>query len=189
MHATKVNVAVMVQVGIPSPLLISLFLILTRLAPCSNWCGVSPCNLNYSHLRVSYYASKSCTYTDSSGRPVPAPRPFNPECSDSQPSSDIHPRSYVAICAEANRYNPPLHPTNSSSNNQTPVTTLCQDGSGSNRKRIKNERGDPIPTEDTPADGPISGPSMDRPVPVKLDHSLTRELTNRTLSPPVQGLR
>ena len=45
-----------------------------RLAPCSNWyVSSTSCRMFYSHHH-SYYASKTCTYTDAAGRPVPAPR-------------------------------------------------------------------------------------------------------------------
>ncbi|KAF8636421.1 hypothetical protein AX17_003603 [Amanita inopinata Kibby_2008] len=136
-------------------------------APCSN----------------CYYASKACTYTDASGRPVPAPRPFNPERNDVQVSSDASPQPYTTQYADAARFNHSISPPNNyapnpSSSSQAMVTDLSEDDNRDIRKRFRNERGNPIPTDDIPLDGPISGPSMDRPTPVKLDHLLTRELTN-----------
>ncbi|KIL69466.1 hypothetical protein M378DRAFT_787408 [Amanita muscaria Koide BX008] len=130
--------------------------------------GTAPCS-------NCFYATKACTYTDSSGRPVPAPRPYNPERNDPQPS-----QSYATFYPEPSRYNrhPSGYSPNPSTSNQPTVTGTSEDDSVSYRKRIKNERGNPISADDALMDGPISGPSMDRPVQVKLDPSLTRELTN-----------
>lgn len=40
---------------------------------------MNPFNSGFLINRHSYFASKNCTYTDASGRPVPAPRPLPPE--------------------------------------------------------------------------------------------------------------
>lgn len=129
--------------------------------------GTAPCS-------NCFYASKSCTYTDASGRPVPAPRPFTSERSESQISSDLRSPPYYS---DASRYNQP-HPAANSSSTQVMAIDISEDGNHSIRKRIRNDRGNLIPTDDTPVDGPISGPSMERPSSIKLDHLLTRELTN-----------
>ncbi|KAG9312976.1 hypothetical protein JVU11DRAFT_6412 [Chiua virens] len=57
-------------------------------APCSN----------------CYFASKNCTYTDASGKPVPAPRPFNPDRQDgsSEPRSEPFPSNPAVISVQAN---------------------------------------------------------------------------------------
>ncbi|GLB41808.1 putative fungal specific transcription factor [Lyophyllum shimeji] len=130
--------------------------------------GTDPCS-------NCYYASKSCTYTDSSGRPVPAPHPFKQDRLDGdqrgpQPSTSTNP--------------PPL-PQNRDhqeddvrrpQSNHPPQNDVP-------RKRFRNERGHPIPTEDISSiplpvmDPPITG-SIERPAPFELDPSLTRELTN-----------
>ncbi|KAG6812742.1 hypothetical protein H0H92_000788 [Tricholoma furcatifolium] len=122
--------------------------------------GTAPCS-------NCYYAVKPCTYTDASGRPVPAPRPFKPERLDnpSQASTSS---------------NPLLLPNDREDDKQ-------QNGSQNNapRKRFRNERGNAVPTEDistTSLPIPIMessfGGPIDRPVPMELDHGLTRELTN-----------
>lgn len=130
------------------------------------------------HRSRSYYASKQCTYTDASGRPVPAPRPLKAGAQDPQPSSSSgDPRSL----------NSSQYPSSSSNqfriypNNQ--ATGYQNDGSDDDhkhtRKRFRNERGNPMPVDDLIIDGPISGVSMDRPTSIDLDPALTRELTNR----------
>ncbi|PFH51901.1 hypothetical protein AMATHDRAFT_58110 [Amanita thiersii Skay4041] len=135
--------------------------------------GTAPCS-------NCYYASKACTYTDASGRPVPAPRPFNPERSDSQ-IPDSRPQPYTTHYTDAARFNQSHSSPNNyspSSSAQSMVSDMGEDDSRNGRKRFRSERGNPISPDDIPTDGPISGPSMDRPTSVQLDHSLTRELTN-----------
>ena len=134
--------------------------------------------------RRSYYASKQCTYTDASGRPVPAPRPLKPERQDPQPSSSTSDgRSYPASQfnqPSVNQFrifpNPPPPPTPFQNDNS-------DDDHKHSRKRFRNERGNPMPVDDLIIDGPISGVSMDRPTSIDLDPALTRELTNRSFSP------
>ncbi|KAF8631873.1 hypothetical protein AX15_002143 [Amanita polypyramis BW_CC] len=133
--------------------------------------GTAPCS-------NCYYASKSCTYTDASGRPVPAPRPFNTERNDPQPSSS----SYAAHYVDAGRYTQPLPTHNQfsgpTSSTQGSVANITGEDNSNMRKRIRNDKGNLIPADDTSIDGPISGPSMEPPTPIRLDHQLTRELTN-----------
>lgn len=131
--------------------------------------GTAPCS-------NCYYASKQCTYTDASGRPVPAPRPFKPERQDPQPSSSTSDsRSYPT-----SQFNQPsvnqfrIYP------NPPPPPPPFQNDTGDDdhkhaRKRFRNERGNPMPVDDLIIDGPVS---MDRPTSIDLDPSLTRELTN-----------
>ncbi|KAF8159676.1 fungal-specific transcription factor domain-containing protein [Crassisporium funariophilum] len=139
--------------------------------------GTAPCS-------NCYYASKQCTYTDASGRPVPAPRPFKPEKQDAQPaSSSTDNRSYpspqFSSATDNARFSNQLriYPNPGSSSHQ------FQDGNSDDdnrhaRKRFRNDRGNPMPVEDLVIDGPISGISLDRPASIELDPSLTRELTN-----------
>lgn len=47
--------------------------------------------LHYSN--TSYFASKECTYTDASGRPVPAPRSAHPDRIVGNPPSELPSRS------------------------------------------------------------------------------------------------
>ncbi|RDB23327.1 hypothetical protein Hypma_009120 [Hypsizygus marmoreus] len=130
--------------------------------------GTAPCS-------NCYYASKACSYTDASGRPVPAPRPFKPDRPENdqripQPSS-----SNVLTLTQDMDYSE--DEGRNSQNNQHPQNSVP-------RKRFRNERGNAVSTEDISASLPL--PLMDppvpisieRPAPVELDHSLTRELTN-----------
>ncbi|KAL5536850.1 hypothetical protein ACEPAF_673 [Sanghuangporus sanghuang] len=45
--------------------------------------GTAPCS-------NCYFASKECTYTDSTGRPVPAPNSLRPDILLTQPNTDVH---------------------------------------------------------------------------------------------------
>ena len=137
----------------------------------SSFCAFLSCT----HSECSYYASKQCTYTDASGRPVPAPRPFKPEPQSSSSSSEN--RSFQSsnlMSSSSNQFriypNPPPGPSLQFQNEAT------DDDHKHVRKRFRNERGNPLPVDDLIIDGPVS---MDRPAPIELDPSLTRELTNR----------
>lgn len=131
----------------------------------------------------SYYASKQCTYTDASGRSVPAPRPFKPDKPDSQPSTSSDNRPYSSSqlnpVADPSRFSNQLHLYNPSSPFQNNTN---DDDHKHSRKRFRNGRGNPMPVEDLVIEGPISGVSIDRPTSIELDPSLTRELTNCKLS-------
>ncbi|KAG6891536.1 hypothetical protein C0992_004394 [Termitomyces sp. T32_za158] len=111
----------------------------------------------------SYYAAKPCTYTDATGRPVPAPRPFKPERLDISSQASTSSNSLLL----------PIESDNGHSANSIP------------RKRFRNESGTAVPTEDISAPSipiPIVEPSLaapiDKPPSMELDHALTRELTN-----------
>ncbi|KAF8661296.1 hypothetical protein AX16_001395 [Volvariella volvacea WC 439] len=148
--------------------------------------GTAPCS-------NCYYASKSCTYTDASGRPVPAPRAF--ERSDPQSSLTDHsplsrqpphvPQSSMSSGVGPIPYGHPTAPAHHHVQTNTypkPVNPdLSEDESKQRRKRQRGESGQAIPvavSEDRSLDGPIGGVTMDRPAPVELDHALTNELTN-----------
>lgn len=128
----------------------------------------------------SYYASKQCTYTDASGRSVPAPRPFKPEKQDSQSSSSSDNRPYNSTqfnaVSDSSRFSNQLriYPNPSSSFQ----TDSSDDDRQHTRKRFRNGRGNAMPVEELVIEGPISGVSIDRPTSVELDPSITRELTN-----------
>lgn len=131
---------------------------------------------------TSYYASKQCTYTDASGRPVPAPR-FKPERQDPQTSASgsdnrQYPTSQLGS-SSVNQFR--IYPNPPSTTSHLYQGDNLDDEHKHTRKRFRNERGDPMPVEDLIIDGPITGVSMDRPSTVELDPALTRELTNRQL--------
>lgn len=55
---------------------------------------------------------------------------------------------------------------------------IPEDDNQNIRKKTRNDR-NLTPADDIAMDdGPISGPSMDRPTPVKLDHLLMHELSS-----------
>lgn len=186
MLATKANAVVMVQVGCQ---FIPRFRNLIALHQPRAATGQSVYlhivfSLSHQHLHYSYYASKACSYTDASGRPVPAPRPFKVERPDADnrslqsstssshnPGTSTHDREH----SEDDGWNTHLHPH---PQNNGP------------RKRFRGERGNAIPTDDisAPPPLPMMDPpipmSLERPDPVELDHSLTRELTNRMCLDP-----
>ncbi len=59
------------------------------------------------------------------------------------------------------------------------ATDIPEDDNQNIRKKTRNDRGNLIPADDMALDdGPISGPSMERPIAVKLDHLLMHELTS-----------
>ncbi|KAF9005931.1 fungal-specific transcription factor domain-containing protein [Cyathus striatus] len=120
-----------------------------------------------------YYAAKTCTYTDASGRPVPAPRTGKPDKADPQPPND--PRQSPYSSTSQPRTYPPVSSTASSSSPTIPPD-YTDDERYPPRKRPKNAREDH--PDDLRIDGPIMGMNVDRPAPVGLDPALTRELTN-----------
>lgn len=133
--------------------------------------GPSHCSV----VSYSYYASKSCTYTDASGRSVPAPRTFKPGAQDQPPPSSSN---------DFRNTNQPQF-TSSSSSNQFRVNPSQQQASQFQaddeppRKRFRPEHGKALPADDLVIEGPLSGVLIDRPVTIDLDPALTRELTNR----------
>ncbi|TFK32774.1 fungal-specific transcription factor domain-containing protein [Crucibulum laeve] len=146
--------------------------------------GTAPCS-------NCYYATKQCTYTDASGRPVPAPRTGKPERVELPPPSDNRPPSYST--SQQQQQNPhfpsadpsarfPHNPrvTANYPSNPGPSSSgdISEDERLSSRKRFRNEKGNAVAAEDLIIDGPIPGVTLDRPTPVGLDPSLTRELTN-----------
>ncbi|KXN86586.1 hypothetical protein AN958_09890 [Leucoagaricus sp. SymC.cos] len=143
--------------------------------------GTAPCS-------NCYYASKACTYTDSAGRPVPAPRSFKQERDLPQnqlqpgPSNSDYRSSFGSQApypSDAPRYSQQHRtypPTSAPSSTSAPPE--LSDDDRINRKRFRNDRGTAISSEDIFLDGPIIGITLDRPAHVELDHALTRELTN-----------
>lgn len=127
----------------------------------------------------SYYASKQCTYTDASGRPVPAPRPFKPEKHDPQSSvsssdSRIHPPPHHGV-PSSNQFR--IYSNQASSGHQF-QNDSSDDEHKHTRKRFRNERGNPMPVDDLIIEGPLSEVPVEPPAAIELDPALTRELTN-----------
>lgn len=137
----------------------------------------------FSSLELSYFASKACTYTDASGRPVPAPHKVPSEPSS---SSTAHAKQ-VAGMEFLVHSGPGSYQPGESSSPRT-VLELGPEEPGSSRKRYRADpsyphsgvspSGEPIPRDPMLAPQPINtvfeGPSG-------MDPSLTRELVNRQL--------
>ncbi|KAG6910028.1 hypothetical protein DXG01_013752 [Tephrocybe rancida] len=123
---------------------------------------------SFHHTSPSYYAVKPCTYTDASGRPVPAPRPFKPERAESSSQASTSPNN---LLLSHDRDDDKVQ-QNSAQNNMP-------------RKRFRDSHGNAVPTDDISltsiplpiVESTLGGP-VDRPAPLELDHALTRELTN-----------
>ncbi|KAF5335977.1 hypothetical protein D9611_006287 [Ephemerocybe angulata] len=144
-----------------------------RAAPCSN----------------CFFASKQCTYTDASGRPVPAPHRLEPVRGASSLAPETRGTGFSQPQAsqpvhnlDPSRYPQPPRFSYPPSAGPSHVPSLATDGNDDERKnprkRFRSERGNAIPPEDLIIDGPVTTITMDRPAPVDLDHGLTRELTN-----------
>lgn len=182
---TKVNVAATVQVScaehlhppclmtflacaytLPQPPAATGSLPFCRLLP--------PCTSSDKLSTVSsYFASKECTYTDSSGRPVPAPRISTQD--RSIPPSQIAPRNLAVATAY-------VDPTRTSITNTTSARRQT-DFSDAAAKRARPEALSPS------SSGSIaSSPSLDSgnssPTTL-LDPVTTHELTNRTVFLPI----
>ncbi|KAF8074981.1 hypothetical protein FPV67DRAFT_1475647 [Lyophyllum atratum] len=135
-----------------------------RKHPCSNWCVAYPRHRAWSYsCSSSFYASKTCTYTDASGQRL------DNDQRALQPSTSTNPLPPSRDHQDDDTRKPQ---SNHPPQNEIP------------RKRFRNELGNAVPTEDISAclplpimDSSITG-GIDRPAPVDLDHSLTRELTN-----------
>ena len=131
----------------------------------------------------SYFASKACTYTDASGRPVPAPRLYKTDRPEQQP--DARQQSFANQFPD--RFSPAAsHPPQvpnaypiASSSTQPPMTVV-PDSEGL-RKRFRSVHGKSVPASDSVQLEPPPAPPMPIDRPAGLDHALTRELVNRML--------
>ncbi len=151
----------------------------SKLAPCSNWSGFFTTSTPIL-IYCSYYASKPCTYTDSTGRSVAAPRSLKTERPDqphSLSTSDQHTSSgsHLPSSSAPNQFR--IHPNQAAASHFQ--ADCVEDDYKHTRKRFRNGRGNPMPIEDLVIEGPISDVPVERPHSVDLDHALTRELTNR----------
>ncbi|KAJ8695088.1 hypothetical protein PTI98_007706 [Pleurotus ostreatus] len=165
--------------------------------------GALPCS-NCDH---SYFASKTCSYTDASGRPVPAPRPFQqPDRADSSaqgtsrippnappipptyppdtryPTFPPHPQPHPPQNRnQANGYPPnvSLSPTTpSSATAATPAPTQGDHIEPPEDEGLALRKRPRADRDGMPIDPPNATLVIERPVQVSLDHGLTRELTN-----------
>ncbi|THH27475.1 hypothetical protein EUX98_g6726 [Antrodiella citrinella] len=135
--------------------------------------GTAPCS-------NCYFASKECTYTDSSGRPVPAPRNVHPQLGVDSLAVDVHaspayrkdvPEGTAAVPA---RVHPSADPSTSRG-----VRRVADDLSViDNSKRVRPEGVDTSVSIISPLSSP-SGPGSASGSPSSLlDPETTHELTN-----------
>ena len=125
----------------------------------------------------SYFASKKCTYTDASGKPVPAPRPFHPDRPEN--SADVRSDSYPPHLDGATTSSPSIasaQAIDAAPSTSTPEEDRAYDPRA---KRLRTDRGNTSTPSSTP---PRSlAPPVIRPErPLERDHVLTRELVHRT---------
>lgn len=136
----------------------------------------------------SYFATKQCTYTDASGRPVPAPHRFDPARANLLGPPPVDSGRTLPFTPSqpqppANGSDPPRFASNhrilTAPPGQQPTSDSSDDDrrNGNGRKRFRNERGIAISPDDLVIDGPLMT-TLDRPRAVELDHGLMRELTN-----------
>ncbi|KAL4063107.1 fungal-specific transcription factor domain-containing protein [Scleroderma citrinum] len=126
--------------------------------------GTAPCS-------NCYFASKKCTYTDASGKPVPAPRPRAEGSSDPRQGTYPHPDGPLS--------NAPLQFGNTLPQNGESASTHDDDGGrGMNpRKRFRQDLNLPTPSRSPPRSlAPPVLPASDRPL--ERDPALTRELVH-----------
>lgn len=119
--------------------------------------GTAPCS-------NCYFASKKCTYTDASGKPVPAPRPRAEGSSDPRPGTYPHPDGPLSNT-------PPAFGNMLPQNGDSPSVHDSDDDRIHPRKRL---RPDLIPSTPPRSLAPPVLPPSDRPL--ERDPALTREL-------------
>ncbi|KAJ6621374.1 fungal-specific transcription factor domain-containing protein [Mycena sp. CBHHK59/15] len=121
--------------------------------------GTAPCS-------NCYFASKPCHYTDASGRPVAAPHTGKPDASKGPGAN-----------SRTNSSRSKAHSEDERSRASTSSQSVVDGERRHSRKRVKNERVNPIPAQEALSDSGLSPDdgARDR---VVLDPALTRELTN-----------
>ncbi|KAK7030727.1 fungal-specific transcription factor domain-containing protein [Favolaschia claudopus] len=127
--------------------------------------GMAPCS-------NCFFASKSCNYTDASGRPVAAPNPGKPDASRAPRGSTARSKTYSE---------------DDQSRTSDPSELLAERRQV--RKRVKNDPPSVLQTQETFLEpSPVRDDS--RISPLLLDHTLTRELTNLffTHSHPIRSV-
>lgn len=128
------------------------------------------------HVPVSsYFASKKCTYTDASGRPVPAPRPFKGD--QPEPPADTRQGSYATY---PDGIQPSfIAPAQQQQQGEALVAQTDLDDETVSRKRFRPELAHETSPVEAPGRGlaPPSLPNTERSL--ERDPSLTRELVYR----------
>lgn len=128
--------------------------------------GTAPCS-------NCYFASKKCTYTDASGRPVPAPRPRKGDNTDAL--ADSRQGSY-ATYPDGTQGNQPSFVVPALHQDEALGAQVDPDEDIPSRKRFRPDPGQSTSPTETPLRGlaPPSLPSTERSL--ERDPSLTREL-------------
>lgn len=132
-------------------------------------CAVRAVICPYLTYIPSYFASKPCTYTDASGRPVPAPRNMPPE--------SVLPPGQLETFVHAG-------PQTFQSGERSPSQSIPEHGDGDQstlRKRFRSDRGQAIAPPEPIARNPVPPQSVNAVFDhfSGLDPALTRELVNR----------
>lgn len=130
--------------------------------------GTAPCS-------NCYFASKKCTYTDASGRPVPAPRPRKGDNTD--PPADPRQGSYPTY-QDGTQGNQPSFIVHALQQDEVLGTQVDPDEDISSRKRFRPDIGQSTSPIETSLRGlaPPPLPSTERSL--ERDPSLTRELVH-----------
>lgn len=128
-----------------------------------------------SYTTYSYFASKECTYTDATGRPVPAPRANRPErASGSNPRRRSPNNSH---------HHPPVQEGSSRAQSYNAEAKTSQNrhegdpGKPDNRKRCRYSDEEMQSRDPSPEPAPPFNPQFPTS---RLDPYIVRELVNRT---------
>lgn len=126
----------------------------------------------------SYFASKKCTYTDASGKPVPAPRPLSSDRPES--SSDARGGPYPPHPDAMTTGSPSFNVVPNQSNEVALSTPSSDDDRASNprNKRLRPSLGNMTTPSETPPRS-LAPPLTQHDQPVERDQALTRELVYR----------
>ncbi|KAG8220933.1 hypothetical protein J3R82DRAFT_2437 [Butyriboletus roseoflavus] len=125
----------------------------------------------------SYFASKKCTYTDASGKPVPAPRPLNSDRAES--SSDAHGGPHPPH-PDAMSIGSPSFNVISIQANDVPLSTPSSDDDRASNPRTKRLRPN-LGNTSTPSATPprsLAPPLTQHDRTIERDQALTRELVH-----------
>ncbi|KAG2364118.1 hypothetical protein BDR07DRAFT_1331143 [Suillus spraguei] len=129
--------------------------------------GTAPCS-------NCYFASKKCTYTDASGRPVPAPRPRKGDNTDASP--DPRQGSY-ATYPDGAQGNQPSFIVHAPQQDEVPGTQVDPEEDILSRKRFRPDLGQSTSPIETPLRG-LAPPLSSTERSLERDPSLTRELVH-----------
>lgn len=124
-------------------------------------------------IHLSYFASKKCTYTDASGKPVPAPRPFNPDRPEnSDPRSDPHPPHTDGVATSS----PSIISIHVS---DTALSTPPSEDDRNPRAKRPRTNLVNMPTPSGTPPRSLAPPLIQHDRPLERDQALTRELVHR----------